>query len=330
MGKRKEKPCSAAPVIECSKPNPPIEDKAWGVMTGTEVLTKDGKGIPIERSKVAVVGFAPTSMEEVKPLFDDPTCEIWGLNQLYVAFPKIAQYATRWVQIHPRHSYDINLGRDKSHHQWLVEQRRFPIYMMDRDPSVPMSVRWPKEKIMQLLGTDYFTNSISWEIALPIYETLLARLNGKCGFTDIYIFGVDMAQSDEIDSEYAEQRPSCEFFVGIAWGLGLLGKLGLIGHYPLRVHIPNKSDLLKTLWLYPYEDHSPFRTKLEARRQELRNRANILAAQEQQSHDARMQIVGAIEDIHYTKQCWDSSINEVKAQSHVLRDILEGKRKPID
>lgn len=318
MGKRKEKLCSAAPVIECSKPKPPTEDKAWGVMTGTEVLTKDGKGIPIERSKVAVVGFAPTSMEDVKPLFDDPDCEIWGLNQLYVAFPKIAQYATRWVQIHPRHSYDINLGRDKSHHQWLAEQTRFPIYMMDRDPSVPMSVRWPKELIIQGLETDYFTNSISWEIALPIYETLLARSQGKRGFTDIYVFGVDMAQSDEIDSEYSEQRPSCEYFVGIAKGMGI------------KVHIPDKSDLLKTLWLYPYEDHSPFRTKLEARRQELRNRANILAAQEQQSHDARMQIVGAIENIIYTKTCWDSSINEMRHQNHVLKEIQEGKRKPID
>jgi hypothetical protein len=237
-----------------------------GYITGTRKKRK--------KNKVAIVGFAPSTMAEVRFLFGNPEFEIWGLNQLYMAFgpgqnlPAIAEHADRWFQIHHRTSYDANIVRDHSHHDWLANETRFPIYMQEKYPEIPMSVQFPKEKIMEEFGS-YFTNSISWEIALAIME----------GFEEIHLYGVDMATH----SEYAYERPSVEYFLGWAKGRGI------------KIIVPEKSDLLKSLWLYPYEDSAPFRTKCTARKTELSERARMLNFQEQAAHDQRIQVIGKLE-----------------------------------
>jgi hypothetical protein len=257
------------------------EVKTYGLVTGTD--------IPRTRTKVAIVGFAPSSMEHVRALFDNPEWEIWGLNQLYMAFPMMAEQATRWFQLHHRHSYDINVGRAVGHHEWMSQQRNFPIYMQKQEPDVPMSVPFPKDEFVSLYG-NYFTNSISWMIMTAVYE----MTKYPSGNDEISIFGVDMAQ----DGEYRHERPSCEWAIGWARGAGI------------KVNIPEASDLFKTLWLYPFEDSAPFRAKIEARRIELRSRHDQLANQEQLLHDQRMQLLGALDNQNYVLQSWESSIRE--------------------
>jgi len=267
-------------------------------VTNADQITPGGVISP--RTKVAIVGFAPSSMTDVKAYFGDPNFEIWGINQLYISFPMIVQHATRWFQIHSRTEYNMAL-RDHNHHGWLAgspptpHENRFPIYMQVKEPDIPMSISFPKDAICDMFGR-YFTNSISWEIALAIYETVKAREQGMTGFTDIHVYGVDMST----DAEYREQRPSCEYFIGWARALGI------------NVFIPNKSDLCKTLWLYPFEDESPFRQKIDGRRQELRNRLQGLAAQEQQSHDERVSVLGALENMNYIEQTWCFSKKELQ------------------
>ena len=258
---------------------PPI----LGRVSGTEVLMPP-EGFPRYRSKCAIVGFAPSSMRDVEFVWDDPDLEIWGLNQLYIVYPRLVPHVTRWFQIHHKHSYEAALGRDHSHHAWLAEQTAFPIYMQDRQPDIPMSIRFPKEELLSKFRR-YFTNSISWEIALAIYE----------GFQTIYLFGVDMAT----DSEYAYERPSCEYFVGLAEGAGI------------KVVLPDKSDLLKAIYLYPFEDEAPFKAKLEARRQELRSRVGQAASAEQENHDMRIHMLGALENMNYIEKTWGTCRNEM-------------------
>jgi len=265
------------------------ESTVLGIQTGTECL-KEG-GIPRTCSKVAIVGFAPSSMEDAQFLFGDPDCEIWAINQLYVAWPRIVpsvrmpekRNVTRWFQIHHRHSYDQTIMRDHSHHEWMSQQTDFPIYMQNKEPDIPCSVEFPKDAILSKFRR-YFTNSISWEIALAIYE----------GFKKIYIFGVDMAQ----DGEYAFERPSVEYFCGYAEGAGI------------DLVVPEKSDLLKTMWLYPFEQDAPIKTKIESRRFELRNRAQECNMHESQLHDERMQLLGALDNMNYIEKTWVSSIKE--------------------
>jgi len=267
------------------------QQKVLGYMTNTEHLSEDGKGIPRYCDEVAIVGFAPSTMEDVQFLFGKQNCEIWPLNQLYVAWPRIQpsvrmeerRNTTRWFQIHHRHSYDQTIGRDHSHHEWLQKQTDFPIYMMEKYNDIQCSCLFPKQQLLDKFRR-YFTNSISWEIALAIYE----------GFKKIYIYGVDMAQ----DSEYAFERPSVEFFCGYAEGAGI------------EVVVPEKSDLLKSAWLYPFEDDSPIRTKLQTRREELRTRVGQSAMLEQQTHDERMQLIGALENMNYCERAYLTSIKD--------------------
>ncbi len=258
----------------------PRDEKApLGYITGTPV--------PRTKNKVAIVGFAPSSMTDVRTMFDDPDLEIWSLNQLYMAFPDIVERTTRWFQIHHRTSYDQTILRDHSHHQWMAKQEKFPIYTQEQNSDVPMSIRFPKETIMGVFG-NYWTNSISWEIALAIYE----------GFEKIYLFGIDMAQ----DSEYSFERPSVEFFLG--WACGVTGDKN-------RIVIPEKSDILKTLWIYPYDDSAPFRAKVVARQQELTQRLQQHAAAEQENRDVKNQLLGARDNMQYIMKTWEQSSREL-------------------
>ena len=256
------------------------EPVARGIVTGSEVL-KEG-GIPLLRNKVAIVGFAPSTMKDVQYVWDDPDMEVWAINQLYAAFPEIVPRTTRWFQIHPRNSYDQNYGRDKGHHQWLTEQTLFPIYMDGRPPDVPCAIAFPTELILSKFRR-YFTNSISWEIALAILE----------GFKEIHIFGVDMAQ----DGEYAFERPSVEYFIGLAEGAGI------------KVVIGEKSDLLFSTFVYPFESTSRLRTKMTTRRNELRARANQVYAQKNQMEQEHAAMIGALENMNYMERAWLNEAN---------------------
>ena len=166
----------------------------------------------------------------------------------------------------------------------MGQQTKFPIYMQKKEPDIPSSVEFPKEEIMRVFGR-YFTNSISWEIALAIYE----------GFGTIYLYGVDMAQ----DSEYSFERPSVEYFLGWARGRGI------------NLVIPEKSDLLKTLYLYPFEDSAPFRAKCIARMQELKERIQQHAQAEQQNFMIKNQLLGAQDNMSYIQKTWEQSSKEL-------------------
>ena len=293
--KKKTETKTAKPVKKIVKEEP----KNHGLMLGTD--------IPRTKTKVSIVGFAPTSMTDVKYVWDDPEMEVWGLNQLYIAFPQVVEKATRWFQIHSRNSYDINVARDIGHHEWLTLQKDFPIYMQEVNDDVPMSYRFPREEIMNVFGT-YFTNSISWEIAVACYETMIARQNGQKGFEEMHIYGVDMAQT----SEYEFERPSVEYFIGIARGMGI------------KTVVSEKSDLLKTMYIYPFDDSAPFRTKINVRMQELRTRAQQAGMAEQQAHDSRLQLLGALDNMNYIKQSWENTARELAIEK--VKDLEEKKK----
>ena len=151
---------------------------AYGPMLGTEALVEGG--LPRIKKKVSIVGFAPSSMLDARTVFDDPEMEVWGLNQIYLPFPLMAQRADRWFQIHHAHDYDKAV-RDHKHGEWLAnwsQQTGRPIYMQNHDPRIPSSVPYPVDYITNKYGR-YFTNSISWEIVTAIEE----------GFEQIFIYG---------------------------------------------------------------------------------------------------------------------------------------------
>jgi hypothetical protein len=190
-----------------------------------------------KKKKVAIVGFAGT--RDQAP-YDDPTFEIWTVNNLYRFVPR----QDRIFQIHTkaeifadgqhRTPEDKQMGAE--HWEYLT-QTDIPVYMQEKFPEIPAAVRYPIEEIIEEFGIPrtnetlkdaYFTNSISFMIALAIHE----------GFEEIHVYGVDMA----VGGEYTEQRPSCEYYLGIAKGRGI------------KIYLPPESDLLKAHFMYGWED----------------------------------------------------------------------------
>lgn len=181
--------------------------------------------------RVALVCCSESTREQVSKFYGTD-CKIWGLNQLYLGYPEIVNHATGWFQIH---SDQRLLDYDTEHINWLRAQK-FPIYMRKKFDDIPLSVPYPKGEIVERFG-DYFTNSLSWMIALAIHKE----------YEEIHIFGADMA----MDEEYMVQRPSAEYFVGLARGMGI------------RVVIPTGCDLLKTNRLYGFENSGELVQKMK-------------------------------------------------------------------
>jgi hypothetical protein len=150
-----------------------------------------------KRTKLAIVGFAESS-KDLAP-FDDPSWEIVGLNQLYRHIPR----ADRWLEIHANFLEHVVEGTD--HFKWLSEAP-IPIYMVDRVPGIPNSVRYPIERVMHG-HLDYFTSTVAFGIALAIEE----------GFKEIGLWGIDLI----VGTEYFHQKPCAEFWLGVAHGKGI-------------------------------------------------------------------------------------------------------------
>lgn len=80
---------------------------------------------------------------------------------------------------------------------------------------------YPLKEVIERFHTDYFGSTVDYAIALALYE----------GEKEIDLYGVNMANP----GEYAYQKPSADFWCGVAIGLGV----------KLRVH-GIWSSLMKT------------------------------------------------------------------------------------
>lgn len=233
------------------------------------------------RTKVAIIGFAS---HWIKAPFADPDFEIWSLNEFYDVAPQqlgqVARDRLRWFEIHARGgTYDGNPfihSRDGANHAEKLNALQCPIYMERRWDDIPMSLALPVDQIVARYG-DYYTNSISWMIAMALLE----------GFQEIHIYGVDMAQ----DTEYNVQRPSCEYYVGLARGMGR------------TVYLPPESDLCIAAFRYGIDAdrQSRWLIKLVEREKELEGRVNHNKQQIEQASMATHQLMGALEDLRYLK-----------------------------
>ena len=105
----------------------------------------------------------------------------------------------------------------------------------------------------------------------------------------IGIWGVDM----ELSSEYGHQRPSCEYFVGIADGLGI------------EMIVPERSDICKARKLYAFQDDKGFNAKMVAKRAHLEKIRAQLDAEERQAALNKAGMDGAIEMLKLVTESWE-------------------------
>ncbi|MCP3680259.1 MAG: hypothetical protein GY782_08440 [Gammaproteobacteria bacterium] len=197
--------------------------------------------MPIEKierklNKVAIVGCSAT--KDQAP-FNDPEFEIWGVNNLFLTMPPDKYRWTRWFEIHP---INFNVEQGIWYRRWdqafrgqkvndyicYLMNLPIPVYMINQWTEIPNSYAYPIEEICKMFPRKYFTNTISYELALAIYE----------GFEEIHVYGVDMS----VAGEYSYQRASCEYLLGHIEGMGR------------KLYIPPQNDLLKTRFLYGWEE----------------------------------------------------------------------------
>lgn len=203
------------------------------------------------RKKLAVCGFASSSRHLIP--VNDPSWEVWGMNQLYRHIPR----ADRWFDIHWNWDKEVVPGTD--YRGWLAGCG-IPVYMIEQAPDLPTSVRYPLERLTAMAG-DYFTSTVAFMTALAVDEVDRHVADAMRAFLDehaaehvdpmefvmrqrelyaehtIGLFGIDLV----VEEEYFHQKACAEFWIGLAVGRGI------------EVYIPPQSALCKQSYRYGYE-----------------------------------------------------------------------------
>ncbi len=220
--------------------------------------------------------------------FDDDSYEMWGINRLHTNKETGEKKWHRWFNLHDLEKFH---GEDKEHLAFLKEFDG-PVYLRAQDLGkfdIPNAVPFPADELVANFG-GYFNNTISWLIAFAI------ALEPK----ELGLYGVDMAQDALLNAEYAAQRPSCEYFLGLASGRGI------------TINLPKGSDLLKsTHGLYGFDDPDVFTQKLMNRLEETGGRKEKLKVELAAIDNQRAQMIaavnqldGAMQDVQYWLRNW--------------------------
>jgi hypothetical protein len=216
-------------------------------------------GHPKATKKIAILGRAPSSLG-LAP-YDDPEWDIWTLGN---AAQKMDEQSgqqkgvvnlPRWNRLFELHNLDEKKGTwPDDYYNWLGGDHGKPVVISAPHPDCPHGIVYPWQEVFDKFGT-YLNNSVSEMIAMALLE----------GATHLGLYGIDMAQTDTAlhngNPEYQHQRPSCEYMVGIAKGMGV------------DVFIPDTSDLLKCSRVYGLQwDNGKNLQKFIARTKELNGR----------------------------------------------------------
>lgn len=144
--------------------------------------------------------------------FSRTDCEIWMFNE--AVSNKENTWAKRADAVFQMHEEAIwrnpNNRNDPKHYEWLTSQNEMDVFMQDVYPDVPRSVKYPLEKIQEMIGNDpnhFLTSSVPQAMALAALE----------GYKRVEIYGVAM----ESNTEYQWQREGVAYWLGFLKGRGV-------------------------------------------------------------------------------------------------------------
>jgi hypothetical protein len=261
------------------------------------------------RSKICIVGFADSKRHAP---WQDTSWSFWGVNDLYAHVPRVDVI----FEIH--HTMNMGNRRNPDHEKVLAGGGKrgtgfeigaplTPIFVQTARPEWPTSISFPRDKVMEELGSDYFTNSVSWMIALAILElTEIKKVNGrdqrvaKPG-TALSVCGVSMAA----DSEYVQQRPNVEYWVGRAESLGI------------EVYVPDDAHILKAATLYGYDTSSPLRVRLQADKVQMQEQTIQLMQKQGQLQSELQMVQSQLEHIRGMKSYIDTLVRNLTISTEI-------------
>lgn len=265
-----------------------------------------------KRKKIAIIGKA-TSSRHLAP-YDDPSWQIWVLSDNY-------KHCPRWDKWYELHSIQEGQQRWQPGYWPKMLEHQDRLVIQAPHPDLPRATVYPLQEVLSRFG-DYLNNSVSFMVAAALLE----------GVHELGLWGVDMACSDPArgnNGEYEHQRPSCEFFLGIAHGMGV------------HLHIPAQSDLLRAGRLYAFESHRGSNyLKYQARCQELRERASAAQSLARQKEQEAIACGAALENMKYfyrdlgdsDHQPWEMRREIQRLQGEVMmrdREIERLKNPPV-
>jgi hypothetical protein len=175
--------------------------------------------------KVAVVGRCYSTRSDAP--WRDPSWELWTL-----AWDPVPVTA-RIFETHQNFRMYMGSQEEGDFHVGGLRMSKVPVYMLDKQPDIPMSVAIDMDAVTKLVGktvqgTPYIESSIGWMMAQALLEL---QPGDRIG-----IWGVDL----HCESEYAYQKPNLEYLIGLARGRGI------------KVYIPPQSALCTHAYGVPY------------------------------------------------------------------------------
>jgi len=218
--------------------------------------------------------------------FDDDSFEMWGVSGLLGAAE--CKRLDRIYEIHPWYELRSMLPLLQA-----MEESDVPVYMQEVQEEIPRSVKFPHDEIKERFYLDcmggnlYVTNTITWMILHGIYE----------GYKDFALFGVHMAH----DMEYAYQRASCSWALGIIHGYILQG-------LPYSLHIADGSELLNSQYEYGFDQPTRLMMQIEMRRKRLAMGVQQTEDEMKKLEQQRWKTAGAHEEATY----WQNVVNGYK------------------
>jgi len=254
--------------------------------------------IPVRISrKIAIVGTSDTM--HLAP-YDDLSWDLWGVNN---GFLKMKRWS-HWFELHRvewdgmkwtrRESKEFR-GMPTEEYLRNLDALKVPVFMQKPNPLVKMATPFPFKELMEFYGTKYFTNTISWEIGFALWLAVKGVVD------ELAIYGVDMATTSGPDGtqEYAMQRPSCEYFLGL-WNMWAQ----LTNHK--RVYLPDACDLLKSRYIYGIQEleEDTWNKKCLNTIQAMSIRLNQAQMEEQRARDKVQQYLGGMSAIKDMARNW--------------------------
>lgn len=248
--------------------------------------------------KIAIVGFTE---HWAQAPFESDDWTVWCMNDFWRIAGDRWRHADAWFDMHrpaERHTKPGAL-------EWVAKWDRPYVTPEQPDGHAPNPVVFPRDDVLKVFDTGYYTNTVAWLIglaALLLWEAHSEWAQAKAAGREdadelrpvIGVYGVDMAA----DGEYMSQRPSCEWLLGLAAGAGFAIELAV------------GSDLLKAAEQYGYGDGA-LATKISFRRQLLTERSQQLSAQRQAKaaelaaiDNGLAEIRGALSELGYFASRW--------------------------
>ena len=193
--------------------------------------SKKSELILCQKQKLAIVGTAETM--PMTP-FGDPDFEIWAVSvcTTYPAFKR----ADLLFELHNPSYWDTPNIVER------LNKYEGPTYMLEHYKKIPRSVKFPLDVVLKYRR--YHTTSITYMLALA-YHSFITTGNPK----HVAIFGVHMAAREE----YTEQRPCCEFWLGMLEAAGV------------DLFMAPGGSVLASNGLYGYEGYHPIIPMLRER-----------------------------------------------------------------